>query len=129
MQDDHFIVFDGRTLDALDPQTGALRWRTPIAGCALYNRVAIAEGVVIVVGLDDVYCCDYSMGTILWRASIPHGGKAPGVLVKNGRVYVLTQEGVLCFDGRGTLLFHHRSEHYHGGSMGFPDAICWSPPL
>lgn len=122
--DEPLVILDNSTLTALDAASGAVRWSTPLPGLGnLYARLVITEGVVVVVGIDWLFCCDLKTGQPLWR--LQKEGSPVGLIVRGGKIFVYCRGSVDCYDGRGQKLWRHEGKNHYGASFGFADNICW----
>jgi outer membrane protein assembly factor BamB len=73
--------------------TDALRWRVP---CRYSEALTIARGMVLVGGDGVVAGLDPATGKEVWIAKLP--GKARGIAVAGGRVFVSADDGAIhCF--------------------------------
>ena len=75
---------------ALDGNTGAQIWKTPLDG-AIYGTPAVVNGVVYIGtagGLESVYALDAATGTVLWHYQTGGVGFYSSPTVANGVVYI-----------------------------------------
>lgn len=85
---------------ALDPQTGAVRWRTPVPGKALGSVAADGDRVYVGTQEQIVYALSRDAGAILWQQSLSSEiislSALPGgylaVRTNNARLYLLAAE-------------------------------------
>ena len=122
--DEPLVILDNSRLTALDPATGAVRWSAQVPESSnLFARMVITEGVVVVAGIEWIYCVDLKTGQPLWR--VKQEGSPVGVVVRSGRIFVYCRGSVDCYDGRGQRLWRHEGKNHYGASFGFTDDICW----
>jgi len=81
----------------------ATRWRVP---CACAESMALTPDVLFVGGPDVVKGLDTATGKEVWSAEV--NGKARGLAIANGRLFVSTAKAIHCFltgnEGRGRKL-------------------------
>ena len=115
------FVVAGTTVTAVDPQTGAERWRLTTAAFNSFATAPIAAGDLVVTATDRaLYAVDPADGTVLWQAEAPDGlFNAPPVAAAD-RVLITADSGLVAFD----VTDGHRAWTlpFHEGEGG------WTPP-
>jgi len=123
------------TLNAVDLNTGALKWKVPLGeyrqltargipptGTENYGGPVVTAGGIILIGAtadETIRAFDKETGAILWQAPLPFGGNAtPSTYMVNGRQFVVISAG-------GT-----KSGRPSGGSLvafALPDTLAARP--
>ncbi|MEP6669318.1 MAG: PQQ-binding-like beta-propeller repeat protein [Chthoniobacter sp.] len=98
------------TLNAVDLNTGEVKWKVPLGeykaltergiaptGTENYGGPVVTAGGLIFIGAtadETIRAFDKDTGAILWQASLPFGGNAtPSTYTANGRQYVVISSG------------------------------------
>ncbi|MGH7520864.1 MAG: PQQ-binding-like beta-propeller repeat protein [Gemmatimonadales bacterium] len=95
------LAFDGDALYAgteeglvsrINPETGSIEWRAPVAGAVRAGPIATPYGLVVATTSDSLYMLDRNTGTVRARLRIP--GSALTTPASDGRrVYLATVNG------------------------------------
>jgi outer membrane protein assembly factor BamB len=100
-----YLFFDERTLLALDPRSGAVRWQEPVIGLASY---ASAGAVVVVTDSASVRGIDPRTGAVRWRH--PTGGLS-FVAPLDDTTALLALQGAVCTVDAGTGAIRKHARH------------------
>src|SRR5574341_41656 len=95
------LTFDGEDLYAgteegsvsrIDPETGSIEWRAPLAGAVRAGPIVTPYGLVVATTSDSLYMLDRSTGTVRSRLRIP-GSVLATPATDGRRVYLGTVNG------------------------------------
>jgi outer membrane protein assembly factor BamB len=111
----------GGVLHAVDTQTGAVAWETPIAA----GRVQLLvhqERIYIACEFGSLEILHAATGALLKKASLSGSGHAATLLIEENKVFVTCGGELTVFDLNGGLLWSQKFKGRGNGTMALATA-------
>ncbi len=106
----------GRTVHAINQQTGAIIWETPITAGRI-QMVVHQDRVYVACEVGSLEILNADTGALLKKVSIPGRGHAATILIEDGKVFVSCGGELTALDLNGTQLWTHDFKGKGNGTL------------